>query len=132
MLGSDLDGGLWLWLDKVDGIGNGLGWSLSSLWVVRLHAGYKSASVTCYVYTRGEGDLHLDLDTQDTLSEENVSDGVVDKVNGGLTRVDHESVGELHGLGSGGPEFTRDDDLTTLGTGLHDESEDTVTGPIPS
>jgi hypothetical protein len=39
VLGSDLDGGLWLGLDEVDGIGDGLGWSLSSLWVVRLHAG---------------------------------------------------------------------------------------------
>jgi hypothetical protein len=72
---------------------------------------------------------HLDLDTQDTLSEKNVSDGVVDEVDSGLTRVDHETVGELHGLGSGGPEFTGNDNLTTLGTGLHNESEDTVTGP---
>jgi hypothetical protein len=62
------------------------------------------------------------------LSEENVSNGVVDVFNSGLTRVDHETVGELHRLGSSGPEFTRDDDFTTLGARLHDESEDTVTG----
>ena len=110
-------------LDEVDGIGKGLGRSLSSLGVVRLHADGQPLP--------GKGSetgLHLDLDTQDTLSEENVSDGVVDEVDSGLTRVDHETVGELHRLGSSGPEFTRDNDLATLGARLHDESEDTVTG----
>lgn len=58
-----------------------------------------------------------------------MSDGSVDKVDGGLTRVDHETIGELHRLGTGGPEFTRDDDLATLGARLHDESEDTVACP---
>jgi hypothetical protein len=72
--------------------------------------------------------LHdLDLDTQNTLSQQDVSDGLVDKVVGGLTGVDHESVGELHGLCSGGSQFTRDDDFTTLGAGFHNESKDTVT-----
>lgn len=32
----------------------------------------------------------------------------------------------LHGLGSGGSQLTGDDDLATLGSGLHDESEDSV------
>ena len=95
-------------LDEGNGIWEVLGWTLSSLWVERLH--------------------DLDLDTEDTLSEEDVSDGIVNKVSSGLTRVDHESVGELHGFGSGSSEFTRDNDLTTLGAGFHDESEDTVTG----
>jgi hypothetical protein len=58
-----------------------------------------------------------------------VSDSSVDKLDGGLTRVDHETVGELHRLGTGGPEFTRDNDLATLGARLHDESEDTVACP---
>jgi hypothetical protein len=75
---------------------------------------------------RGEVGLHLDLDTQDTLSEENVSDGVVDEVDSGLTRVDHETVGEFHGFGTGSTEFTGYDDLATLGAGFHDESKDTV------
>lgn len=74
---------------------------------------------------------HLDLDTEHTLSEQDVSDGIVDVVSSGLTRVDHETVGELHRLGSSSSEFTRDDDLATLGTGLHDESEDTVAGSVP-
>lgn len=31
-----------------------------------------------------------------------MADGEVDKVTGGLTGVDHEAVGELHGFGTGG------------------------------
>jgi len=42
--------------------------------------------------------------------------------------VDHEAVGELHALGTGGTELARDDDLTALGAALHDEAEDTVAG----
>lgn len=68
----------------------------------------------------------LNLDTQDTLSEENVAGSVIDEVLGGLTRVNHEAVGELHGLGTGSTELTGDDNLATLGTGLHDEAEDTI------
>lgn len=70
----------------------------------------------------------LDLDTQDTLAEEDVAGGAVDEVAGGLTRVDHETVGELHGLGTGGTELARDDNLATLGARLHDEAQDTIAG----
>jgi hypothetical protein len=42
--------------------------------------------------------------------------------------VDHEAVGELHGLGAGGAELAGDDDLAALGAALHDEAEDTVAG----
>lgn len=77
----------------------------------------------------GVGAAHdLDLDTQHTLSEENVAGSAVDEVLGGLTRVNHEAVGELHALGTGSTELTRDDNLTTLGAGLHDEAEDTIAG----
>lgn len=38
VLGSDLDGTLWLGLDERDGIGEVLGWSLSSFGVEGLHA----------------------------------------------------------------------------------------------
>lgn len=72
--------------------------------------------------------LHLDLDTEDTLSEENVSNGVVNEVTSGLTRVDHEALSELHRLGTSSTELAGNDNLTTLSTRLHDESEDTVTG----
>lgn len=35
---------------------------------------------------------------------------------------------ELHGLGTGSTELAGHNDLATLGTALHDEAEDTVTG----
>lgn len=53
-------------------------------------------------------------------------DCLVDKVFGGLTRVDHETIGEFHGFGTSSTEFTGYDDFATLGAGFHDESEDTV------
>jgi hypothetical protein len=37
--------------------------------------------------------------------------------------------GELHALGTGGPELSGNDDLATLGTRLHDEPQHTVAGP---
>lgn len=70
----------------------------------------------------------LDLDTQDTLAEQDVTGSTVDEVLGGLTGVDHEAVGELHGLGTSSTELARDDNLATLGTRLHDETEDTIAG----
>ena len=72
---------------------------------------------------------HLDLDTEDTLPEHDVTDGIVDKVLSGLTGVDHETVGELHRLGTGSAKLARDDDLATLGTRLHDETEHTIASP---
>lgn len=75
----------------------------------------------------GIGAAHdLNLDTQDTLTEQDVTGSTVDEVLGGLTRVDHEAIGELHGLGTGSTELARDDDLATLGARLHDEAEDTI------
>lgn len=77
----------------------------------------------------GVGAAHdLDLDTQDTLSEQDVAGGAVDEVLCGLARVDHEAVGELHGLGTGGTELAGDDNLAALGAGLHDEAQDTIAG----
>lgn len=74
----------------------------------------------------------LDLDTEGTLAEENVTGGDVNEVANGLTGVDHETVLELHGLGTGSTELTRDNDLNTLSTGLHDEADDTVGGTADS
>jgi hypothetical protein len=36
------------------------------------------------------------------------------------------SYSELHALGTGGPELSGNNDLATLGAGLHDEAEDTI------
>ena len=102
------DGGLLLGLDDGDGVGQGL---LGTGLALRV------------------GSAHdLDLDTEDTLAQEDVAGGGVDEVLGGLTGVDHEAVGELHGLGTGGAELAGDDDLATLGAALHDEAQDTVAG----
>ena len=69
---------------------------------------------------------HFNLDTQDTLAEQDVADSVVDKVASRLTRVDHEAVGEFHGLGTSSAQLARDDDFATLGARLHNEAEDTI------
>lgn len=74
----------------------------------------------------------LDLDTQDTLTEQDVTGGAVNEVLGRLTRVDHEAVGELHGLGTGSTELARDDNLATLSARLHDEAEDTIASTADS
>ena len=71
-------------------------------------------------------DVHLDFDSENTLLQHDVANGKVNKVDGGLTGVDHESVGELHGLCTGSAELAGYDDLTAFGAGLHDEAEDTV------
>lgn len=78
------------------------------------------------------GQHDLDLDTQDSLTEENVTDGSVNKVLGGLTRVDHESINELHGLGTGTAQLSGDNNLATLSTGLHDVTDNTVASTTDS
>jgi hypothetical protein len=40
--------------------------------------------------------------------------------------VDHETIGELHALCTSSTELSRDNNLATLSTALHDESEDTI------
>jgi hypothetical protein len=71
-------------------------------------------------------DLHFDFDSKNTLAKQDVTDGVVNEVAGGLTGVDHESIGELHRLGPGSTNLSRNNNLATLGARLHDETEDTV------
>jgi hypothetical protein len=61
-----------------------------------------------------------------TLSEEDVADSGIHVVLDGLTGLDHVTVTELHALGTLGTQLTRDDDLATSGSSLHDETEDTI------
>ena len=52
--------------------------------------------------------------------------GVVNVVLDWVTRVDEETILELHGLCTSSTEFAGNNDLATLGTGFHDEAQDTV------
>ena len=76
--------------------------------------------------------VHLNLYTKNTLPEHDVPDGVVNEINSRLTGVDHETVGELHGFGAGGTKLSRHDDFTTLSTGLHNKTKDTIASPNDS
>lgn len=78
--------------------------SVSSSWVVWKH--------------------NLDFNTHNTLLEEDVPDSDVNEVLLWLTSTDHETILELHGLGSLLSEFTRDDDLASKGLVLHHSSDD--------
>jgi len=69
---------------------------------------------------------NFDLKSDNSLSEEDVSDSGIDVLGDWVSGVDHKSVSEFHGLGSLTSQFTRDDDLTTLGSRLHDEAENTI------
>lgn len=60
------------------------------------------------------------------MSEEYVADGGIDVVLDGLTSLDHVTITELHALGTLSAQLTRDDDLSTSGSSLHDEAEDTI------
>jgi len=66
------------------------------------------------------------LHSENSLSEEDVTEGSVYVVGGGVTGLDHVTVLELHGLGSLGSQLSGNDDLASLGSGLHNETEDTV------
>ncbi|GMT20616.1 hypothetical protein PFISCL1PPCAC_11913, partial [Pristionchus fissidentatus] len=76
--------------------------------------------------SRVVGEHDLDLDTQNSLTELDVSDGLLDVVVDGVSGVDKKTVVELHRLGTLTTELSRDNDLATLGVRLHDETEDSV------
>merc|ERR1712121_103693 len=75
---------------------------------------------------------NLHFDTQNTLTQEDVSDGGVDVLFGGIATVNHESVDEFHRLRSLTAKLARDNHFASLGTGFHDESEDSVAGASDS
>ncbi len=57
---------------------------------------------TCWIPVQHD----LNLDTQDTLSQKNVLDSSLDVVVDRVTRVDHQTIDELHGLSSLASQFT--------------------------
>mmetsp|Transcript_32025 Transcript_32025/g.53811 ORF Transcript_32025/g.53811 Transcript_32025/m.53811 type:complete len:237 (+) Transcript_32025:412-1122(+) len=68
----------------------------------------------------------LDLDSEHTLTEHDVTHGRVDVVHLGGSGGDHVAIAELHGLSTLGAQLSADDHLAALGAGLHDEAEHTV------
>lgn len=76
------------------------------------------------LWVKGSHDLHLD--TNDTLTEEDVTAGRVHVVTGWLTGVDHETINKLHGLGTLSTELAGDDDFATLCAVFNNETDDTV------
>ena len=61
-----------------------------------------------------------------------MSDRVINKLARWLPRVNHEAIGELHAFGTSSTQLSRDDDLTTFRTTLHDETENTIAGTTNS
>eukprot|EP01127_Copromyxa_protea_P019052 TRINITY_DN60_c0_g1_i1.p1 TRINITY_DN60_c0_g1~~TRINITY_DN60_c0_g1_i1.p1 ORF type:complete len:153 (-),score=19.42 TRINITY_DN60_c0_g1_i1:306-764(-) len=66
------------------------------------------------------------LQTNNSRLEENVTDSLVDVVVGGITRLLHVTITELHGLGSLSSKLSGYDDFATLGFVLHNETDNTI------
>ena len=66
-------------------------------------------------------DLHLD--SEYALLEQHVTHSGLDVVVRGVAGVDHESLDELHALGSLSTKLSRHNDFASHGLGLHDASE---------
>ena len=73
-----------------------------------------------------------DLDAEHTLAHEHMADSLLHVDGGHVTSLDHVTLLELHTLRTLGTEFARHDDLTTLGTCLHDEADHRVRGTADS
>jgi len=73
------------------------------------------------------GQHDFDFDPEDALAEQDVTNGSIDVLLRRVTAVNHQPVHEFHSLGSLTTQFSRNDHLAALGTGLHDETEDSVT-----
>mmetsp|Transcript_12557 Transcript_12557/g.18306 ORF Transcript_12557/g.18306 Transcript_12557/m.18306 type:complete len:288 (+) Transcript_12557:38-901(+) len=67
-------------------------------------------------------------DSYNSLTHHNVSDGHVGVYLSSMSSLDHVSISELHGLGTLSTELSGDNNLTSLGAGLHDETDDSITG----
>merc|ERR1719333_616007 len=72
------------------------------------------------------GQHNFNLDSKDSLSQEDVSASHVNIIVDWVSGVDHQTINELHGLGSLSSQLAADHNLATLSSGLHDETEDTI------
>ncbi|VEU42722.1 unnamed protein product [Pseudo-nitzschia multistriata] len=131
LLGSELGGGLCL----CGGKGSGL--------LLGFLCGQEGGGVDLFLWLHDgddviERDLGTELslgvvgqedgntDSDDSLSHHNVSNGGIGVYLSGVSGLDHVTVSELHSLGTLSPELSGDNDLATLGGGLHDESDNSV------
>ena len=73
-----------------------------------------------------------DLDTDDTLTHEHVSYGGISVDLSGMASLDHVTIAELHAIGTLPTKLTGNDDLNTLGRGIHDETDNTVASTTDS
>ena len=62
------------------------------------------------------------------MTQFDVTDGLLDVFVDRISRVDHDTVDELHGLSTLTTQLSRHNDLASLGLRLHDEAENTVAG----
>lgn len=63
-----------------------------------------------------------------TLTKKDMSDSCVNINIGGFSTVDHQTIHKLHALGTLASKFARNNNLTALGSRLHDETENTIAG----
>mmetsp|Transcript_15213 Transcript_15213/g.42884 ORF Transcript_15213/g.42884 Transcript_15213/m.42884 type:complete len:280 (-) Transcript_15213:156-995(-) len=108
LLGGEVGGWIdfFLWFQNCDGVIQRDLRSHLSLGIVREHDG--------------------DSDSDNALSHENVTHGGVRVDLAGMSGLDHVAIAELHALGTLSAELSGDDDLATLGGGLHHEPDHTV------
>jgi len=97
------------WIENLDGVWERLLWASLAFGVPTLH--------------------DLNFDAKHTLPEHDVPDSVVYEINSRLTGMDHETVGKLHGLRTGGTKLSGDDNFAAFGVRFHNKAEDTVTSP---
>lgn len=124
ILGLNLDL-LFGFLDLLDGWGDLLLWLQDgdNIWVLffwTVHSG---------LVMRFQ---NLHFNTNDTLSQENVSNSGVNVSFDWVTGMDHHTVNEFHALRSLSSDFTGNNDFATSRTLFHDESKDTVGGSSDS
>mmetsp|Transcript_34612 Transcript_34612/g.83928 ORF Transcript_34612/g.83928 Transcript_34612/m.83928 type:complete len:223 (-) Transcript_34612:36-704(-) len=67
-----------------------------------------------------------DLDSNNTLSHEYVTDGSIRVHLSGMTSLDHVTISKLHALGTLSTKLSSNDNFATLGGSFHDESDNTV------
>ena len=109
----------------MDGVAEWLSWASLAFRIPTLHAGDhesegakpgEAAASNTYILTLIPSTLCLNMTC--------LTVGVIDKINGRLTGVNHETVGKLRGLDTGSAKLSGDNNFAALDTGLHNETKD--------